>query len=120
MELYVGSGFLLATAQVHATKTNKVKSLEVCKVASKTFKQYTVQEFMTFKAEDSPLQDIPVITLKERYNFMYQLIKERLNKNDDQRLIELNSLLNSLTKDEEDELIDVITVSMSNPGEVLL
>ena len=119
MELYVGSSLLLATAQIHATKTNKTKSLEVCNVALDTFKTYTPTEFMAFKALDEPIQDIPVSTMKERYHFIYLLIKERLSKNDDERLVELNKILESLSKDEEDELMDVVTASMSRPGDVL-
>ena len=110
---------LLATAQIHATKINKIKSLEVCKIALDTFKSYTPAEFMLFKSQDDSKIDIPVTTMKERYHFIYQLIKHRLSKNDDERLVEINSLLRSLSKDEEDELMDVITVSMSRPGDVL-
>ena len=78
MELYLGSMYLLATAEIYATKTNKPKSLEVCKVASDTFKRYISTEFMLFKAQDDEILDFPTSTLKERYNFIYLLVKDFL------------------------------------------
>jgi len=42
-----------------------------------------------------------------------------LNNNDDFRVIELNTILKSLNESEEDELMDVITMTISKSGEIL-
>lgn len=119
MEFYTSSLMLLATANVYATKTNKLKNLEVCKIAENTFKKYTMEEFIAFKSEDTHIGENPGTTLKEKISFLYILIKEKLNKNDDVRLFELNEILKSLSESEEDELIDVITMTITRPGEIL-
>ena len=119
MELYVGLLTLVTTAKVYATKTNKVKSLEICDIAENTLKNYTMEEFASLKSDKSPIGENPGITLKEKYHFLYVLTKEKLSNNDDSRLIELNQTLRSLSKIEEDELMDIITMTMSRPAEIL-
>lgn len=116
MELYTGSILLLSSAQAYADKTNKVKSLEICKASINVFKRYTLEEFMLFKTQDAEILDIPT-NPKEKHALIYQTVKKRLQKSNDERLIELNALLKSLTTDEENEILDVINVILSNPGE---
>lgn len=120
MEFYTITGMLLGLVNMYATKINKLKSLEVCKIAENTFKNYTMEEFMSFKSEATTLTDNPGTTIKEKMVVLYFLIKEKLSENNDIRLVELNEILKSLSTSEEDELIDVITVTFTRPGEILL
>lgn len=119
MDFHMNSLILLSIAKAYATKTNKIKSLEVSKLAENTFNQYTKEEFIFFRSEDQPLQNNPGATLKEKFHFIYILTKEKLINNNDLRLVELNNLLQSLNKNEEDELMDVITMTLTKPGEIL-
>lgn len=121
MDLYLGLGFSLAVINKYATDTNQVKCIEICDCAINTFKNYTLSEFCIVSAEihtDNPIILVDY-SMKEKYGVLYEHVKKELNKNDDQRLAELNSLLSQLTHTEEDELLDVITKSLSNPGKVL-
>ena len=97
MEFYTSTGILLCLVNMYATKINKLKSLDVCKIAENTFKNYTMEEFMSFKSEDTTLTDNPGTTLKEKMTVLYFLIKEKLSKNDDIRLVKLNEILKSLS-----------------------
>jgi len=121
MDPYTSSLMLLMIAKEYANKTNKFKSLEVCEIAEKTLlKSYTKEEFMSFmdiKLDGLPLQENPGTSLKEKFYFIYSLIKEKLSKNNDDKLIEINKTLKSLKKDEEDELVDVIIMTMMKPSE---
>ena len=115
MDKHTSSLILLMIAKEYADKTNKLKSLEICKIAENTLKNYTKEEFMT--SMDFKLQGM---TLEEKILFSYVFIKEKLSKNNDPRLIEINDLLKSLNKDEEDELMDVIIITMTKPSEIIL
>lgn len=124
MDLYTSSLMLLMIAKEYANKTNKFRSLEVCEIAEKTLlKSYTKEEFMSFidvKLDGLPLQENPGTSLNEKFYFLYTLIKEKLSKNNDDKLIEINQILKSLNKDEEDELMDVIIMTMMKPGDIIL
>jgi hypothetical protein len=124
MDPYNSSLILLMIAKEYANKTNKFKSLEVCEIAEKTLlKSYTKEEFMSFmdiKLDGSPLQENPGKSLNEKFYFLYTLIKEKLSKNNDNKLIEINESLKSLNKDDEEELMDVIIMTMMKPGDIIL
>lgn len=119
MALYRSALIFVATVNLYATKTCDLKTLEICEIATNTLKSYTLEEFASFnKAE--PTQSIkPGSTLREIFLCLYTATKERLNKNSDPRLESINNLLKSLTISEENDLLDVITTVLTNPGNVL-
>ena len=121
MELYTGLGMLLAIGDIYSTKNNRIKCSEICKLAAITLMKYTLVEFMEFKfnANGEPLQQIPEETVNGKLIFLYKLAKEKLLRNNDEKLIELNILLQSLTKEEEEDLMDVLIVSITKPGDIL-
>lgn len=122
MDFYLNLNILLNLAKLYSTKTNKLKSLEICNISENTLKKYTKEEFIAFKLEDKPVEKLvenPGLTMKEKFCVIYNLTKEKLNNNNDIRLIKLNNLLKSLNESEEDELLDVITITMTNPSGIL-
>jgi len=114
MDQHTSSLILLMVAKEYANKTNRLKSLEVCEIAENTLKNYIKEEFTT--SMDFKLQGT---TLEEKILFSYVFIKEKLSKNNDPRLIKINETLKSLNKDKEDELMDVIIMTMVKPSEIL-
>lgn len=75
---------------------------------------------MTIKLNDNePLKLNPSMQGRDKIQVLYETLKERILKNDDSRLVELNKILKTLTKLEEDELIEVVTMSVTRPGDIL-
>jgi len=70
MKFYAGSLSLVATAKLYAIKTNKVKSLEICNISETTLKNYTVEEFMSFRSDKSPIREKFRHNIK-RKNFIF-------------------------------------------------
>jgi len=124
MEFYDNLFILLAIAKIYSSKTNKKKSLEIINLSGNILKQYTKEEFRIFQPGniiiDTELEENPGETLYEKFNFLYNLIKEKLIDNNDIRLNELNNLINTLNKSEEEELINIIIQTMTNPADIIM
>ena len=123
MELYSTALICAGTIKIYASRMNKTKTLEICEIAITTLKSYTQEEFTSFNQDEVPLLNTPLqnpsSTQKEKFTFLYTCTKEKMSKNPDVRVEHINNLLNSLTESEESDLLDDITVVMSNPGKVL-
>jgi len=105
-----------------SVKANKPRSIQIFGLMMNTLNKYTDEELQHIERVKNPMlnKDNPGATVYEKFYNLYLSIKNELLESQSPKLVELNELLKSLTKVEEEEFVEIAVNSISNPSSVFL